>query len=706
MKNVSPIIVRRVLLIIGVCFAIVQNIRAQNFVVGYMPTYNNFPNAVYGFDLDVLTHINIAFVNPDGNGNIYMPNGTSTVVNAAHAKGVKVQISICGGAGSATDYHNILSNSNTTNYFIANLVKACVDNNLDGVDVDIEGNVLDGNYVTAAQYENFVTKLGIALHAQNKLMTSALAGWFIDRVTNTAAQSFDLLGLMSYDAFGGWTGPGQHSPYSMAVNDFNQWKNDKGVDPKKILIGLPFYGYGWGNNQRAWPYADVVNAFSGAENLDQIGTGADVFYYNGIPTIKQKTTFAKANSAGVMIWELTQDIAGAKSLLKAVGEVMGTKNSDLVPDNLAKGKTCTSSSNEVGNNVLANATDGLYSTRWSSLFTDNEWLYVNLADTYNVSQVKITWETASAKNYSVQFSEDAINWSTIKTISNNTILTNDHSGLNGKAKFVRINCSARNTVYGYSIYELEVYGTALPKPYSGTAATIPGIIQAENYDLGGEGIGYHDMGATNTHGQYRADGVDIEACSDAGTGFNIGDTQAGEWLVYSVNVSTAGLYELNVRVAATAAGKNMSIEMDDVNVSGTISIPNTNGWQTWQTVTIKNISLTAGLKTMKVVMGSDLINLNNISFVKPTITNIDNELVNSTNIYPNPTAESLHYSLSNLMLNDNKIEFINTDGDVVLELNNVEINGIINLENLSAGIYVCRISNANMLIVKRLVIVK
>lgn len=695
-------VVRKIVLVISVCFGINANIVAQNNVVGYLPTYNNFPNSINNVDLNTLTHVNVAFLNPDASGNIYMPNGLATVVNTAHAKNVKVQISICGGAGDANTYHTILSNSTLTNTFIANLVKAAVDNNLDGIDVDIEGNVLDGNYVTPAQYESFVLKLGVALHAQNKLMTAALAGWFKDLVTNTAAQAFDFIGLMSYDAYGGWTGPGQHSSYQMAVDDFNEWKNNKGVDPLKLLVGLPFYGYGWGVNQRAWAYADVVNTYAGAENSDQIGAGADVIYYNGIPTIKQKTTFAKANAGGVMTWELTQDIAGAKSLLKAIGEVMGTNNADLVPDNLAKSKTVTVSSTEAGANVLANATDGLYSTRWASLYTDAQWMYVDLGDIFNINRVKITWETASAKAYQIQFSEDAENWITINTITNNTTLVNDYMGLSGKAKYVRINCTARNTVFGYSIFELEVYGTALPKPYTGTAISIPGTVQAENYDLGGEGVAYHDLTPTNIHGQYRTDGVDMETCTDAGGGFNIGGSQMGEWTLYSIHVTSSGLYDISVRVAATAAGKTMSIEMDGVNVSGNISVPNTGGWQVWQTVTIKNVQLSSGIKLMKVIMGSDLINLNSISLAKSEITSLDdNDLGTFLKLYPNPCSNTLFYELENTDLHQVKI--CNLLGEIVFEEFRNQ-NKAIHVSQFNTGIYFFELIHGNNKYITKLMI--
>jgi hypothetical protein len=137
-------------------------------------------------------------------------------------------------------------------------------------------------------------------------------------------------------------------------------------------------------------------------------------------------------------------------------------------------------------------------------------------------------------------------------------------------------------------------------PYGGVAWSIPGTIQAENYDNGGEGVAYHDLDSTNNGGAYRTDGVDIQPTSDTGGGYNVGWIQAGEWLKYTVNVATAGSYDLSLRLADTSTGGALHVEVDGVNVSGTLSVPNTGGWQTWTTITKTGINLTAGQHIVKV----------------------------------------------------------------------------------------------------------
>ncbi|MFZ6012439.1 MAG: glycosyl hydrolase family 18 protein [Bacteroidota bacterium] len=155
-------------------------------------------------------------------------------------------------------------------------------------------------------------------------------------------------------------------------------------------------------------------------------------------------------------------------------------------------------------------------------------------------------------------------------------------------------------------------------PYGGTVRSIPGTIEAEHYDIGGEGVAYHDLTSGNSGNSFRTDNVDIEGTTDTGTGYNVGWVQAGEWLEYTVNVATAGAYSLQVRVAAMSAGKTFHVELDGVNISGTIAVPNTGAWQNWQTVTVTTSSLSAGQKILRVVMDSGDFNLNKVTFSSST----------------------------------------------------------------------------------------
>lgn len=142
-------------------------------------------------------------------------------------------------------------------------------------------------------------------------------------------------------------------------------------------------------------------------------------------------------------------------------------------------------------------------------------------------------------------------------------------------------------------------------PFSGTPVSLPGTIQAENFDNGGEGVAYHSPSSVNLGGQYRSTGVSIEATGDAGGGYDVGWTHAGEWLGYSVNAPTAGNYDLAVRVADAAQGGNFHVEVDGVNVSGTMTVPNTGAWQSYVTLSKTAIPIGAGNHFVKLVMDSE-----------------------------------------------------------------------------------------------------
>ena len=158
---------------------------------------------------------------------------------------------------------------------------------------------------------------------------------------------------------------------------------------------------------------------------------------------------------------------------------------------------------------------------------------------------------------------------------------------------------------------LNVYAAALTSqsppldgrstPFGGTYWAVPGTIEAENFDEGGQGVAYSDTTAGNAYGAYRTTDVDIEATSDASGGFDVAKTKAGEWLRYSTNVATAGTYAVDIRVANVGSGAQIHLEVDGADQTGPLAVPDTGGWQTWQTLTTPPIGFTVGLHTMQVV---------------------------------------------------------------------------------------------------------
>jgi len=291
---------------------------SQFRVVGYVRTSDIENGKTSGINLGKVNYINIAFINPDETGNFRAMSGLNAFVIAAHNKNVKVLASI--GGGLAPVYFRPLLSDSLRSDFIKNAVQFVKDNQLDGVDADLEGEYIDNNY------ENFITELSAALKQRGKLLTAAVATVYKSRYTDKALAQLDFINIMSYDKTGPWNlkNPGQHSPYAMAVDDLDYWNNARGIPKEKLSLGLPFYGYGFGPNApEEMSFKGITGKYPGSEKTDSVTvTGGGVVYYNGIPTIKAKTALALQKAGGIMIWQLLQDASEDNSLLKVINETI------------------------------------------------------------------------------------------------------------------------------------------------------------------------------------------------------------------------------------------------------------------------------------------------------------------------------------------------------------------------------------------------
>ena len=141
----------------------------------------------------------------------------------------------------------------------------------------------------------------------------------------------------------------------------------------------------------------------------------------------------------------------------------------------------------------------------------------------------------------------------------------------------------------------------------------PSRIQAEDYDVGGEGVAYHDTTSGNAGGAYRDDDVDIEETSDANGEYNVGWIEDGEWLEYTVDVPE-GTYALTARVAGfPTSDAQLTVQVDGEEV-GTLDVPRTGGWQDWETVTGESVSVAGGQHVVRVTASGRLFNLNWFGF--------------------------------------------------------------------------------------------
>jgi chitinase len=672
-----------VVLTLGLWFSLAGAAMAQAKVVGYVPNWIDINGFANTFDYSKVTHLNIAFENANASGNLSFNSAENNLITRAHAANVKVLVSIGGGSASedATQrniYFNLISTSQRA-AFIQKLTAYVTAHNLDGLDIDLEGPAINGDY------GNFIRDLANALHPMGKIITSALSeGYGGSNVPASTFQYFDFVNIMAYDATGPWdpNTPGQHSSYAYAQSAINYWQG-RGLPASKTILGVPFYGYGFGAAYRGdeYAYSEIVNTYAGSENQDQVG---NTIYYNGIPTIKAKTTLALQKGAGIMIWQLASDATGSKSLLLAIDQVIKGNGTDTqaptapaslrstattatsvalawnastdnvgvtsyevfrggvsvgtttstaftvtgltantsysftvkardaagnvsaastaltvttgtAATNIALNKTVTVSSVELAGLEGPKAVDGNATTRWSSLQNvDPQWIAVDLGASYSVTGVKVTWEAAYATAYRIQLSADGSNWNDIKSITGNTALVNDHAGLSGSGRYIRIYGTARGTVYGYSIYELEVYGTLAPTSTNlalgktATSSSIEGTGLEASKAVDGnaattrwasvEGVDPQwlavDLGASYTISSVKitweaayASTYQIEISTDGSSWNNLKSITGNTALVNShTGLSATGRY---IRIYGTARGTAWGYSIFELEVYGT-----------------------------------------------------------------------------------------------------------------------------------------
>jgi chitinase len=288
-------------------------------VVGYIGG-GNF-GKIDSIELNKLTYLNLAFASPDKDGFLVMDDqaDVSIGVNRGHAANLKVFISLGGGGRPDTVFWKAALQPKNRSSFIEKIVKYVEENNLDGVDVDIEGNLFP--YI-GFTYGPFVVELRQALHAKGKGMSCALGAVDIDEVvTQEALEAYDFINVMVYDKTGIWRPNviGPHSPYSYAEDAIRYYTVDRKIPPANITLGLPFYGFDFTPPARYIDFSEIIA--SDVENAYRDSTG--MRYYNGIPMIARKAVLAKKSAlGGVMIWELACDTQGDLSLLRALDQTL------------------------------------------------------------------------------------------------------------------------------------------------------------------------------------------------------------------------------------------------------------------------------------------------------------------------------------------------------------------------------------------------
>ena len=279
--------------------------RTQPFkVVGYITPAAN----IDAIDFSLLTHVNYSFLIPRANGTTRpfgAPNHLRAVVAEAKKHDVKVLIAV-GGWGWDKEFETLAADPVIRAKLAKRVAEFCATYQLDGVDIDWE-------YPNAGASTAHFAALAIAFRSAlpaGALVTAAVLADATDAegISTDAVGHLDFINLMAYD------GPrDDHSSYVMAERSIASWLA-RGVDPEKLVLGVPFYGRPGNATYRTLLANDPATAsgdrvlFNGVEQN-----------YNGPATIQRKTELALQLVGGIMIWKLSQDARGSDSLLRVIG---------------------------------------------------------------------------------------------------------------------------------------------------------------------------------------------------------------------------------------------------------------------------------------------------------------------------------------------------------------------------------------------------
>jgi beta-glucosidase len=271
------------------------------------------------------------------------------------------------------------------------------------------------------------------------------------------------------------------------------------------------------------------------------------------------------------------------------------------------------------NAINGNTNAGRFTSQAAQASGDEYIVDMGSAKTFNEIQMAAPDDpTDYASSYNVEVSPNGSTWTVVATCTG-TATPQIVDFPTQTDQYVEVSLNAPTPTAWWSMEYFNVYSAAGSGggegPYAGTAAAIPGTVQAANYDTGGQGVAYNVTSVNGSANSYRSDGVDLEACTDTGCGYDVGWTNPGQWFRYTVNVATAGTYTVNLRVAS-ANGVTDGLHIANssgTNLSGNINIPATGGWQTWTTVTA-NVTLPAGQQTLTIDQDNGGWNLHSMAF--------------------------------------------------------------------------------------------
>ena len=271
-------------------------------VTGYLPDYR-----LAGFQAErchLLSSLVCFSIQLQANGQLDAAAATQKVTGFKRLKKkVELPFHLCvGGWERSSGFIQSSATSASRQQLGLQLARFCRSHGFAGVDLDWE-HPKPGEQLS--HYKLLLQQLAHIFHDQGLEVSVALPGWL--QLDEPTYRAIDRVNLMSYD------GPGRHATLEFAEGELEK-QISSGALPEKILLGIPFYGRHI-QTRRTLTYAEIVSKYQPVADTDEIAG----IYFNGVRTITRKVKLAREKKlAGVMVWEVAQDVTGDGSLLQAI----------------------------------------------------------------------------------------------------------------------------------------------------------------------------------------------------------------------------------------------------------------------------------------------------------------------------------------------------------------------------------------------------
>ena len=200
-------------------------------------------------------------------------------------------------------------------------------------------------------------------------------------------------------------------------------------------------------------------------------------------------------------------------------------------------------------------------------------------------------------------------------------------------------------------------------------------------------------------------------------GYNVGWIENGEWLKFTVNVLQSGTFDIALRVSAANSGGQIALQWDGQNLGNIVDVPNTGGWQNWQTLMLTDVQLTSGTHELRIIFINGGFNFNYVEFSQTAVGVEDEKNTPHTfalkQNYPNPFNPETNIEFSLPHSGNVQIKLVDMLGKVVTLVNNEYYNEgshkiILNADklNLSSGSYIYTIIFKNCVVSRKALLIK